>query len=168
MPQPVQKPHPPVWFGEAHPAILAATAKYGRGWNTVPVPLAEMKQRLRLLEDACSTIGRNFAEIEISLETQIMVAKDRDGLRQQVAKILSLTADGDPPDPAILAFVNGESESLPTALTDPFIIGTVDEVEQKLRAYMDLGVSHFMFWFMDAPEEAGLRLFAEKVMPRFR
>ena len=167
-PMPVQKPHPPVWFGEAHPDILAATAKYGQGWNTVPVPLAEMKRRLGLLEDACNAIGRNFAEIEISLETQLMVAADRDGLRKQVAKILSLAPAGDPPDPAILAFVKGESDTLPTSLTDPFIIGTVDEVEQKLRAYVDLGVSHFMFWFMDAPEEGGLRVFPEKVMPKFR
>ena len=167
-PKVVQKPHPPVWFGEPHADILAATAKYGQGWNTVPVTLEEMKRRLGLLEDACKAIGRNFAEIEISLETQLMVAADRDGLRRQVAKILSLAPAGDPPDPEIVAFVKGESDSLPTSLTDPFIIGTVDEVEQKLRAYIDLGVSHFMFWFMDAPEEEGLRVFAEKVMPRFR
>ncbi|MFN8442400.1 MAG: LLM class flavin-dependent oxidoreductase [Caldilineaceae bacterium] len=167
-PLPVQKPHPPVWFGEAHPDILAATARYGQGWNTVPVSLEEMKRRLNGLRDACTTIGRNFDEIEISLETQLLVARDHHELRQQLAKMIALAPAGNPPDPAILAFVKGESDSLPTALTDPFIIGTADKVEQKLRAYIDLGVSHFMFWFMDAPEEGGLRLFAEEVMPRFR
>lgn len=167
-PLPVQKPNPPVWFGEAHPDILAATARYGQGWNTVPVSLDEMKRRLGALKDACAAIGRNFAEIEISLETQLLVVRDHNELRQQLAKMIALAPAGSSPDPAILAFLKGESDSLPTALTDPFIIGTVDEVEQKLRSYVDLGVSHFMFWFMDAPEDGGLRLFAESVMPRFR
>ncbi|MEZ4728356.1 MAG: hypothetical protein R3E79_14575 [Caldilineaceae bacterium] len=39
---------------------------------------------------------------------------------------------------------------------------------QRIQGYLDLGISHFLFWFMDAPEEAGLRLFAEEVAPRFR
>lgn len=167
-PLPVQKPHPPVWFGEVHPETLAATVRYGQGWNTTPVAVSELQRRLRLLDDACAAIGRDPDEIEISLETQIMIARDRDGLRQQLAKMLALAPDGDPPDAAILAFVNGASDSLPTALTDPYIIGTVDEVEQKLRAFIDMGVDHFMLWFMDAPEEAGLRLFADEVMPRLR
>ena len=33
---------------------------------------------------------------------------------------------------------------------------------------VDLGVTHFMLWFMDFPNLDGLRLFANEVMPRFR
>ena len=36
------------------------------------------------------------------------------------------------------------------------------------QAYLDLGISHFLLWFIDAPDEAGLRLLAEQVAPRFR
>ena len=71
-------------------------------------------------------------------------------------------------DPGLLAFVNGESDQLPAGLSEHFIIGTPDEIEQRLRAYIEVGATHFMFWFMDAPQEEGLRLFAEQVMPRFR
>src|SRR5207244_7287433 len=36
-PRPLQQPYPPIWIGEAYPAILDATAKYARGWNSTPV-----------------------------------------------------------------------------------------------------------------------------------
>jgi alkanesulfonate monooxygenase SsuD/methylene tetrahydromethanopterin reductase-like flavin-dependent oxidoreductase (luciferase family) len=165
-PPPVQKPHPPVWFGETHPDTLAATAKYGQGWNSVPVALPEMQRRLQALHQACTVAGREFAELEISLETQILVVRQRTELRQQLAKMLALAPSGDPPDAALLAFIKGESDSLPATLSEPFVIGTLEEVEQKLRAYIALGVSHFMLWFMDAPDDGGLRLFAEELMPK--
>ena len=48
------------------------------------------------------------------------------------------------------------------------MIGTPDEVARRLREYADLGAGHFMLWFMDYPDLAGLRLFAREVMPGFR
>lgn len=167
-PLPVQQPHPPVWFGEAHPEILAATARYGQGWNSTPVTLAEMKRRLRLLEAACTAAGRDYGEIEISLETQILVVRDANHLRQLLGKMIARAPADGPVDAATLAFVNGDVDSLPATLTDPYVIGTAGEVERKLRAYIELGVTHFMLWFMDAPAEDGLRLFAEEVMPKLR
>ena len=32
----------------------------------------------------------------------------------------------------------------------------------------DLGVSHFMLWFLDFPSLAGIQLFSEQVMPALR
>ena len=46
-----------------------------------------------------------------------------------------------------------------------WLFGTPDEVVDQLHVYRDLGVSHFMLWFLDAPDPAGVRLFAEKVRP---
>ena len=39
-PPPVTQPHPPIWFGEAHPLTLEACARLGQGWNSAPVGLA--------------------------------------------------------------------------------------------------------------------------------
>lgn len=58
--------------------------------------------------------------------------------------------------------------AVPEELSRTFLVGTPDEVAAQMQVYIDLGIRHFMLWFMDAPERGGLRLFAEEVMPRFR
>ncbi len=70
--------------------------------------------------------------------------------------------------PDFRAFIAGDSDNLPSRMTDDWIIGTPDQVEQRLRDYMAEGISHFMLWFMDAPRADGLDLFASDVIPRFR
>jgi alkanesulfonate monooxygenase SsuD/methylene tetrahydromethanopterin reductase-like flavin-dependent oxidoreductase (luciferase family) len=179
-PKPVQRPHPPIWFGEATPGILAACARYGQGWNTTPVSLAELRRRLAALDAACADAGRSRSDLELSLETQILIAPDLDGLRQQLRRMLEL-ATGGQPLPAdiepfldkyaeqadLLRFVRGDSDDLPGKLATDWVIGTPNQVERRLREYIAEGMSHFMFWFMDAPNEDGLRLFASDVAPRF-
>lgn len=180
-PKPAQRPHPPIWFGETAPGVLAACAKYGQGWNTTPVSLDELARRLEGLDAACAAEGRDRAELDLSLETQILIAPDLAGLREALARMVSLATGGQPlPDDIqpflaryaeqadLLRFVAGETDELPAKLAADWIIGTPDEVISRLEAYVDAGISHFMCWFMDAPNEDGLRLFAETVLPHFR
>ncbi len=168
-PHPVSQPHPPIWFGEAHPLTLQAAARYGQGWNSVPVGLAEMQRRLTDLKAACQTIGRDFDELEISYETQILIAPSRAAIRDKLKAMLALTPPGveTPPDADFQAFVRGESDVYPRYLTETGLVGTPDEVKSQLQSYIGLGVSHFMLWFLDAPESDGMRLFAEQVAPTF-
>ncbi len=49
-----------------------------------------------------------------------------------------------------------------------FLIGTPDVIVDRLKDYTNLGVTHFMLWFMDYPNLDGVRLFAEEVMPQFK
>ena len=180
-PKPAQRPHPPIWFGETAPGVLAACARYGQGWNTTPVSLAELQRRLAALDAACAAAGRNRSELELSLETQVLIAPDRAGLREQLGRMVSLATGGQPlPDDIqpfldryaaqadLLRFVAGETDELPAKLAADWIIGTPDEVEARLRECVAAGISHFMCWFMDAPNEDGLRLFAETILPRFK
>lgn len=167
-PKPVQRPHPPVWFGETHPAILAACARYGQGWNTVPVGYSETARRVQLLQEACAAVGRAADEIEKSLEAQIIIARDRAELRAQLAAMLALAPATDPVDPGLAAFVAGEADALPPHLADQWLAGTPDEVSAQIRRYLEIGITHFLLWFMDAPNRAGLELFAQEVAPHFR
>ncbi|MBI3960452.1 MAG: LLM class flavin-dependent oxidoreductase [Chloroflexi bacterium] len=166
-PLPAQQPHPPVWFGESHPDTLAACARLGQGWNSVPVGLAEMEKRLAALSDACAAVGRDVAEITRSYETQILVAPDRNSLRQKLQAMADLTPDA-PPSAELAAYLSGATDALPESLTRGYLLGTADEVTAQMQAYVDAGVNHFMLWFMDAPEEEGMELFMGEVAGRLR
>lgn len=160
----------PLWFGEAFPNVLDLTARIGDGWNTTPVTLAELDTRLAALDAALVRHGRDRSGIEISFETQILVAPDRDGLRRKIAHMLEISArtGGAPPQADLLAFVTGETELLPERLTGPFIIGTPDEVVLRIAQLQERGVDHLMLWFMDAPDLDGMELFARQIAPHFR
>ena len=165
-PSPRQQPHPPIWLGEAHPAILDACARYAQGWNSVPVGLEELKRRLQALADACAAAGRDVATIEKTLEIQILVAPDRDALRARLAAIVNRTPGTAPADD-IRAFLDGADE-LPATLANTWLAGTPDEVSAQIEAYRAVGISHFMLWFVDAPQREGMQLFMDRVAPRFR
>lgn len=180
LPKPRQRPHPPIWFGEAVPGVLDACARLGQGWNTTPVPIPELRRRLAALGAACERAGRRVEEIEKSLEMQILVAPDREALRQRLRRMVDLSPQGQPmpseiepflhryaEQPELGAFLRGETDDLPAKMTEDWIVGTPDEVETRLRAYAAEGIDHFLLWFMDAPADDGLRLFAKEVMPRF-
>jgi alkanesulfonate monooxygenase SsuD/methylene tetrahydromethanopterin reductase-like flavin-dependent oxidoreductase (luciferase family) len=180
-PKPIQRPHPPIWFGEVNPNTLDACAKFGQGWNTTPVSITELRRRLGLLREACERQNRGFDELELSLETQLLVAPDLDAIRARLRDLAALaetTADEQrgqvkgfvssyATDEDFQAFISGASDAIPGRLAEDWVIGTPDQVEARLREYIAEGISHFMLWFMDAPNMAGLELFAEAVAPRF-
>ena len=166
-PEPVQKPHPPIWIDAGRPDLYAACARFAQGWNTTPIPLDLIDERLAGLKLACAEIGRPFDEIELSYETQILIAPDRAGVRAMLQQLVDKSGGAEIQEDK-RAFLSGESDVVPEELSRTFLIGTPDEVAERMQVYIDRGIGHFMLWFMDAPEREGLRLFAEEVLPRFR
>jgi len=166
-PGPLQRPHPPIWLGETNPHMLDLCARVAQGWNSVPVSVAQMRERLALLEAACARAGRDPASVEKTLEIQILVAPDRAALRDRLREMVALDPANAAPAETLRPFLSAETDELPPE-AGSWLAGTPDEVADQIRAYAGLGVSHFMLWFMDAPDSAGMRLFAEQVAPRFR
>jgi alkanesulfonate monooxygenase SsuD/methylene tetrahydromethanopterin reductase-like flavin-dependent oxidoreductase (luciferase family) len=163
-PGPVQKPHPPIWFGETHPGLLAACAEFGQGWNTTPVSPDELRLRLGLLKDACDLAGRPYGSIEKSVELQVLIAPEA-GARDLLGRILDAAGSSDSSDAQLRAYANGTAELPPVSLSDTTLIGTPDEIREQIQSYLDTGVDHFLLWFLDAPDRGGIDLFAREVLP---
>jgi alkanesulfonate monooxygenase SsuD/methylene tetrahydromethanopterin reductase-like flavin-dependent oxidoreductase (luciferase family) len=166
-PPPVQQPHPPIWLGNAHPAMLRACARYAQGWNTTPVSLAQLHTRLAALAAACDEAGRPNGEIEKSLEVQVLIGADHAAIRDQLRHIATLDPATTPRDPDLASYIVAETDMPPASLRDTTLIGTPAEVHDQLQAYIAAGVTHFMLWFLDAPSDTGMRLFAERILPSY-
>jgi alkanesulfonate monooxygenase SsuD/methylene tetrahydromethanopterin reductase-like flavin-dependent oxidoreductase (luciferase family) len=165
-PGPVQRPHPPIWFGEVEPGLLAACAQFGQGWNTTPASLPEITRRLGLLRAACDTAGRPFSEIEKSAELQVLISPNGD-TQAQLRRILDRAASVTDVPSALRAYANGETGTVPPALSNTTLIGSPDEIQRQVQAYVGAGIDHFLLWFLDAPDRSGMDLFAREVIPRF-
>ena len=48
------------------------------------------------------------------------------------------------------------------------LVGTPEQVAEKVRTYIDLGCTYFVPWCSDYPDDTTLRVVADKVMPEFK
>jgi len=169
-PGPLQRPHPPIWLGEArHDAWLNAIVRHADGWNSTPASPSRLKAKLDALRAACDRAGRNIADLELSLEIQVLVAPTDAEVKRTARNIAGL-----PPSKRgavrqdVVAALAGNDDQPLSATVDDWLVGTPDEIVNQIHTYVGLGVSHFMLWFLDFPSLDGLRLFSERVMPAFR
>ena len=76
-PFPVQRPGPPIWVGGHSRAALRRTARYGDGWHpvgaiaAVPLPPAEMREKLAELKTLTEEAGRDFGRLAISYKAPL-------------------------------------------------------------------------------------------------
>ncbi len=164
-PQPVQRPHPPIWIGTLggevassgvapSEQVMELIAKYADGWNNTPASLNHCRSMLEMLKKACDRNGRDYGTIRKSVETQILIAPTRgevDRLKDQISEANPAMYDDD-------AWKRADEQ---------FLIGDPETVSARISEYASLGIDHMQLWFMDMPSHAGMRTFAERVMPEF-
>ena len=54
------------------------------------------------------------------------------------------------------------------AWSDANLVGTPEQVAEKIQTYVDLGCTGFIPWCPDYPSTETMELFASEVMPNFR
>ena len=81
-PKPVQKPHPPVWFGARHPAGLRRATRHGDGWMGAGSTTTEQfKEHVKIIRESLAELGRDPATFDIS--KRVYVALDDDEVRAE-------------------------------------------------------------------------------------
>jgi alkanesulfonate monooxygenase SsuD/methylene tetrahydromethanopterin reductase-like flavin-dependent oxidoreductase (luciferase family) len=86
---------PPIWLGEArHDAWVDTICRHMDGWNSTPASPARLAEKLDRVRAGCTRTGRDFSRLEISLETQVLIAPTEDEARAIALRIAEL-----PPSP---------------------------------------------------------------------
>jgi probable F420-dependent oxidoreductase len=87
LPKPAQKSGPPVLIGSLDKNALKRTAKWADGWCPIQLNPEQLKTRVDELKRECTAVGRNFAELDITIMGGIRGdrAKVQDGLKEFAA-----------------------------------------------------------------------------------
>ena len=151
-PKPLQQPHPPVWIGGGGEQLtLRVVARHADRANFGGKP-HEWAHKREVLQRHCKDVGRDEDEIEKTISGEALIREREDDIRalHDAGTVGSLW--NEPYD----SWVEGN------------LIGTPEQVCEKIRTYIDLGCTYFVPWCSDYPDDTTVRLLAEKVMPEFR
>lgn len=151
-PKPVQQPHPPVWIGGGGEQLtLRVVAKHAdcSNWGG---KAHEWEHKAEVLKGHCADVGRDYDAIRKTWHPDCVVAADEADIkkRHEAGEVGSLW--NEPYD----SWKEGN------------LVGTPEQVAEKIRAYVDLGCTGFVMWFPEFPATDSLELFADQVMPEFR
>lgn len=144
LPQPVQKPHPPIWIGGHSKPALRRVVAHGDGWHpvganpAVPLRPAELRASLDELAKLAEKAGRDPRALTISLKAPVY---DRSHGARPV--------------------VGPDGERLP-------FTGLVAQVAEDIGTYARLGVSELIFDFRTESLDETLELmehFATEIKP---
>ena len=146
-PKPLQKPTPPVWIGGGGEQLtLRVVAEHADCSNFGGKP-DEWARKREILKGHCAAVGRDEAEIRKTWSPELFIRTTERDLAQRTKGGLW----GD-------SFENWRDNNL---------VGTPEQVAEKIDTYIKLGCTGFIPWCADYPDTESMELLATKVMPNF-
>ncbi len=139
-PKPLQQPRPPILIGGGGEQLtLRVVARLADRSNFGGKP-EEFARKCEILKDHCKAVGRDYDEIEKTISGEVMIRESEDELKAIGTK--SLWGE---------EFGSWQAGNL---------IGTPDQVAEKIQTYIDLGATGFMPWTSDYPSTETIELLA--------
>jgi F420-dependent oxidoreductase-like protein len=146
-PKPLQDPHPPILIGGGGEQLtLRVVARLADRSNFGGKP-EEFAHKCDVLKRHCDAVGRDYDEIEKTWSPEIHVRESEAELRA-----VGGSTFGEP-------FDSWQAGNL---------VGTPQQVIDKIGAYRELGVGSIIAWCRDYPALDTLTLVGEQVGPAFR
>lgn len=147
LPRPVQEPHPPLILGgSVKPRFAALAARYASEVNTLGAPDDELRERKAALDRACADAGRDPATLGFSVMTACFVGETRSDVVDRVARFLAVRG-GDTDAAALIA-----------ERSDRWLVGTVDEVAERIEGLRALGVTRVLLQHLNHDDDAMIGL----------
>lgn len=147
-PKPLQQPHPPVWIGGGGEQLtLRVVAQHADCSNFGGKP-QEWARKREILKGHCAAVGRDEDTIRKTWSPELFI-------RETEAEVIAAGSKS----------INGEPFE---SWRDNNLVGTPDQVADKIAQYVALGCSGFIPWCSDYPETESMELLATRVIPNFR
>lgn len=168
-PEPVQDPRPRLYGGgNAEVAIKRAAYRCDGFTAAVTVP-EELEADLELYRDAVEEAGKDPDEASVTIMVDGYVAETEEEAYDALDPyMLDLHEE-------YIKWGNPEFDDRPTFedVDDQCVIGTPEQVAEKIERFEEMGVDHFIFrtQFGGMSQESALesiRLFGEEVAPQFQ
>jgi alkanesulfonate monooxygenase SsuD/methylene tetrahydromethanopterin reductase-like flavin-dependent oxidoreductase (luciferase family) len=145
-PKPLQTPHPPILIGGGGEQLtLRVVAQHGDCSNFGGNP-EEWARKRDTLKRHCAEVGRDVDTIRMTWSPELFVRRNE----SEIDRTRSLW--GEP----LEAWRGGN------------LVGTPEQVCEKIAAYRSLGCQGFIPWCADYPDTESMELFATEVIPNFR
>ena len=130
-PKPVQKPHPTIMVGGAgEKYLLKVLAKYADRYNLYFGTPQEMGRKINILKD----YNIQNREIEYSIVLPCLIV-DND---EEIEKIVKKMKKG-----------NMTIDQFKKSVAGGLTVGTIDDIINGITQYVNIGVSHFIFHFLN-------------------
>ena len=187
VPKPLQQPIPPMWIAARDPASHDFAVK--NGCNVMVTPLMKGDEEVVDLKNKFETALANNPdvprpELMVLRHTHVHPADEPDGwlpAAQAISRFYrtfdawfgnkTTPVDGFL-DPSPESKFAGRPEFELDSLHKTAMIGTPDDVIERIRFYRDLGVDEYSFWCDNSlsheEKKKSLALFIEHVVPAFR
>lgn len=147
VPGPVQRPRPPIVVGGVgEKYTLPLVARYADVWNVPTYALGELEHKVAVLRSICADVGRDPADIVLSVEAVMALA----------------------PDQASLAGVREVAERRfggpGFGLREGGLVGTPNQIVDRIKEWESLGFGQIVLFTHDRASDATLDLLASDVI----
>jgi probable F420-dependent oxidoreductase len=153
-PKPVQRPHPPIWFGGSARKALARAVRHGDAFlGAGSTATATFAKQVTRVQEELAEQGKDPAGFPIGKRVYLAVDDDRDQAREQVMSGLRRIYGGLP------------------GIEDVPVFGTVDDVVAGLREVVEAGAELLVLNPVGpdvVSDRAQMERLAADVIPRLR
>jgi F420-dependent oxidoreductase-like protein len=147
-PKPLQQPHPQILIGGGGEQLTLRVVARLADASNFGGKLHEWAHKAEVLKGHCKDVGRDYDEIQKTISGEIFIRETE----AEIEAAGSRSLWGEPME----------------SWREGNLVGTPEQVAERIKAYVDLGCTGFYPWCSDYPDTETVRLFAEKVVPALR
>jgi len=154
-PKPVQRPHPPIIVGgTGKPRSLRLAAQWADEYNLQGVAPSDIPPHAEALERACAEAGRPPGSVTLSAMIGVLVAADDVELDARLARLMG-----------VFGLSSVEAGAWLERRRTTYLMGTPDEVLQRVREYEEAGLQRIMLQDWLPTDLDMLSLIGSEVLP---